>query len=117
MQTRIQVNTTGAPAAFGPFSQAIKTDTLVFTSGQLPIDPESGELVAEDVIAQTHQVFKNLKTILEEAGCLVDGDLMDVGHGAACGGRNTAFWDAHHRPSTRRAQRAAPARGEVTSAS
>lgn len=72
MQTRIQVNTTDAPAAFGPFSQAIKTGTLVFTSGQLPIDPESGELADEDVIVQTHQVFKNLKAILEEAGCSIN---------------------------------------------
>ena len=72
MQARTQVNTTDAPAAFGPFSQAIKTDTLVFTSGQLPIDPESGELVDEDVIVQTHQVFKNLKAILQEAGCSIN---------------------------------------------
>ena len=72
MQTRLQVNTKSAPAAFGPFSQAIKTNTLVFTSGQFSIDPESGELVDEDVIVQTHQVFKNLKAILEEAGSSIN---------------------------------------------
>ena len=66
MQT--QVKTTKAPAAFGPFSQAIKTDTYIFTSGQLPIDPISGEIVGEDVKPQTHQVLKNLKAILEKAG-------------------------------------------------
>lgn len=72
MQERIQVNTKEAPAAFGPFSQAIKTDALVFTSGQLPIDPRSGELVDEDVTVQTHQVLKNLKAILDEAGSSID---------------------------------------------
>ena len=68
MKTRLQVNTKEAPAAFGPFSQAIKTDTLVFSTGQLPLDPTSGELVDEDVAPQTHQVIKNLKAILEESG-------------------------------------------------
>ena len=72
MQARILINTTKDPAAFGLFSQAIKTDTLVFTSGQLPIGPESGELVDEDVIVQTHQVFKNLKSILEEAASSIN---------------------------------------------
>lgn len=68
MKARIQVNTREAPAAFGPFSQAIKTDTLVFSSGQLPLDPTSGELVDEDVAVQTHQVLNNLKAILDESG-------------------------------------------------
>lgn len=72
MQKRSQVNTQKAPEAFGPFSQAIKTDTLVFTSGQLPIDSVSGELVSDDVSTQTHQVIKNLKAILDEAGCTMD---------------------------------------------
>ena len=68
MQGRTLVNTKNAPAAFGPFSQGIKTDSLVFTSGQLPIDPVSGEVVRDDVKAQTHQVLRNLKSILDEAG-------------------------------------------------
>ena len=68
MNARLQVNTTEAPAAFGPFSQGIKTDTLVFATGQLPLDPISGELVDQDVAVQTHQVIKNLKAILDEAG-------------------------------------------------
>lgn len=68
MEARTQVNTMEAPVAFGPFSQAIKSNTLVFTSGQLPIDPISGEVVDEDVKVQMHQVLKNLKAILDEAG-------------------------------------------------
>ena len=72
MQTRSQVNTKEAPAAFGPFSQAIKTDGLVFVTGQLPLDPLSGEVVGEDVTVQTHQVLKNLRAILDEAGSSLD---------------------------------------------
>jgi 2-iminobutanoate/2-iminopropanoate deaminase len=72
MHVRTQVNTKAAPVAFGPFSQAIKSNTLVFTSGQLPIDPVSGEVVSEDAKTQTHQVLKNLSAILEEAGSSLD---------------------------------------------
>ena len=68
MQLRQQVNTKDAPAAFGPFSQAIKSNPLVFTSGQLPIDPVSGDIIDQDVEAQTHRVLKNLEAILNEAG-------------------------------------------------
>jgi len=68
MLRRIRVNTDKAPAVFGPFSQAIKTDTLVFTSGQLPIDPATGEIVARNIQEETRQVLANLKEILVEAG-------------------------------------------------
>jgi 2-iminobutanoate/2-iminopropanoate deaminase len=68
----MKVNTHHAPAAFGPFSQAIKNNTLVFTSGQLPIDPATGEVVSENVKVQTHQVIKNLRAILAEAGSSMD---------------------------------------------
>ena len=61
------VNSKNAPAAIGPYSQAIETDGLVFVSGQLPIVPESGEF-AGDIIANTHQCLKNIKAILNEAG-------------------------------------------------
>ncbi len=62
------IQTAKAPAAFGPFSQGVKTDTLVFTTGQLPLDPATGEVVDEDVQAQTRQVMNNLKAIIEAAG-------------------------------------------------
>lgn len=68
MLRRIRVNTDKAPAVFGPFSQAIKTDTLVFTSGQLPLDPATGEIVARNIQEETRQVLANLKEILVEAG-------------------------------------------------
>ena len=64
-----QVHSNNAPQAIGPYSQAIKTGNLVFLSGQIPLDPETMELVAGDVAAQTHQVFANLTAVAEAAGC------------------------------------------------
>ena len=66
------VHTPKAPEPFGPFVQAVKTDTLVFSTGQLPIDPATGELVSEDVRDQTHQVLTHLQAILEAAGTSLD---------------------------------------------
>lgn len=63
-----QVQSDAAPAAIGPYSQAIKASSLVFLSGQIPLDPESMEIVPGDVAAQTHQVFKNLIAVSEAAG-------------------------------------------------
>lgn len=57
-----------APAAIGPYSQAIALGDLLFTSGQIPIDPATGEISGADITAQTEQVMKNLKAVLEEAG-------------------------------------------------
>ncbi|SDE36898.1 RidA family protein [Sporomusa acidovorans] len=61
------VFTESAPAAIGPYSQAIKTDSMVMTSGQLPVDPKTGEL-AEGIKAQATQALDNLKAVLEAAG-------------------------------------------------
>jgi 2-iminobutanoate/2-iminopropanoate deaminase len=72
MSTITTIRTPNAPAAFGPFVQGVKTDTLVFSTGQLPLDPATGELVSDDVQAQTRQVLFNLKAILEAAGCSLD---------------------------------------------
>lgn len=62
------VNTSQAPAAIGPYSQAIISNGWVFVSGQLGLDPATGEFAGADVAAQTHQVLRNLKAILEAAG-------------------------------------------------
>lgn len=56
-----------APAAIGPYSQAIKAGDYVFFSGQIPLEPETGELVAGGIVAQTEQVMKNLQAMLEAA--------------------------------------------------
>ncbi len=57
-----------APAAIGPYSQAIGTGDLLFISGQLPIDPQSGRMVEGDIGAKTHQILKNAAAIAKEAG-------------------------------------------------
>ncbi len=63
------VSTPHAPAAIGPYSQAVRAGNFVFLSGQIPLDPTSGEMVGgDDVEAQTTQVMKNLKAVLEAAG-------------------------------------------------
>ncbi|MBE6954190.1 MAG: RidA family protein [Ruminococcaceae bacterium] len=62
------IHTENAPAAIGPYSQAIVAGNLVFTSGQIPIDPASGTITAEGIRAQTEQVCKNLAAVLEAAG-------------------------------------------------
>lgn len=62
------ISTEKAPGAIGPYSQAIKAGGMVFCSGQIPLDPETGEFVSDDVAEQTHQVFKNLSAVLEAAG-------------------------------------------------
>ena len=62
------VETSSAPAAIGPYSQAVRAGSLLFVSGQIPIDPTSGEIVGDDIATQTHQVMKNLGAILAAAG-------------------------------------------------
>lgn len=61
------VSTNQAPAAIGPYSQGIIVNNLFYSSGQIPLTAE-GEIVSEDVVEQTHQVFKNLQAVLEAAG-------------------------------------------------
>ncbi len=62
------ISTVNAPAAIGPYSQAVKVGNLLFTSGQIPLDPQTGELVNDSVENATERVMQNLKAILEEAG-------------------------------------------------
>ncbi len=62
------INTDTAPAAVGPYSQAVISGNLVFTAGQIPLDPQTNELVDGDVAAQTEQVLQNLSAVLKAAG-------------------------------------------------
>ena len=62
------IHTDKAPAAIGPYSQAVKTSNLVFVSGQLPIDPATGAFAGQDIASQTRQSLKNVSAILEAAG-------------------------------------------------
>jgi len=66
------ISTDKAPGAIGPYSQAVKVGNMVFLSGQIPIDPTTGQFVSEDVAEQTDQVFKNLQAVLEAAGSGLD---------------------------------------------
>lgn len=62
------ISTDKAPAAIGPYSQGIILDNIVFTSGQIPIDPQNGQIKGETIEEQTEQVMKNIQAILAEAG-------------------------------------------------
>ncbi len=68
------IQTANAPAAIGPYSQAVRAGDLLFVSGQIPLDPKSGELIRTGVADETKKVLENLKAIIEAAG----GTLADV---------------------------------------
>ena len=72
------ISTDDAPQAIGPYSQGYVTDGLVFTSGQIAINPASGNVEAATIEEQTHQVCKNLKAVLEEAGSSLDKAVKTV---------------------------------------
>ncbi|MBT4352024.1 RidA family protein [archaeon] len=63
-----KIQTENAPKAVGPYSQAIKHNGLVYTAGQIPINPDTGKLVEREIVEQTIQVLKNLKAVLSAAG-------------------------------------------------
>lgn len=72
-----QVSTNKAPAAIGPYSQAIKVGNLLFTSGQIPIDPATGN-IPEGVEAQANQALTNVKNLIEAAGASIDNVVKTV---------------------------------------
>lgn len=69
---REAISSTDAPAAIGPYSQAIKANGLIFCSGQTPMDPKTGQVVSGGIAAQTDRVLKNLAAVLEAAGASMD---------------------------------------------
>ncbi len=69
---RQAVTTPSAPKAIGPYSQAIRAGSLLFVSGQVPIDPATGEIVEGDIAVQTHRVFRNISEILKAGGASLD---------------------------------------------
>ena len=72
MATRASVSTPDAPQAIGPYSQAIRAGHFLFLSGQIPLDPHSGEVVTGDVRAQTRRVLDNISGVLDAAGVSMD---------------------------------------------
>lgn len=63
-----KIYTDQAPAAIGPYSQAIKIENTLYTSGQIPVDPTNGKVISTEITEQTQQVMKNLQAVLEEGG-------------------------------------------------
>lgn len=72
MTNRAVINTTQAPSAIGPYSQAIKVGNTVWISGQIPLDPNTMEVVSDGIVEETRQVFANLIAIAEAAGGTLD---------------------------------------------
>ena len=66
------ISTPNAPGAIGPYSQAVKLGDLLFTAGQIPLDPATGQIVGGDIKAQTERVMENVVAILEAAGSSID---------------------------------------------
>jgi len=66
------INTSNAPAPIGPYSQAVASNGMLYISGQIPLDPASGELISSGIKDETHRVMKSLKAILEAAGVTFD---------------------------------------------
>ena len=78
MAGRAEVRTAAAPAPVGPYSQGVVHAGLVFVSGQIPLDPDTGELVEGGIEAQTRRVFANLRAVLEAGGSSLD-DALRIG--------------------------------------
>jgi 2-iminobutanoate/2-iminopropanoate deaminase len=70
---RTKISTSNAPAAIGPYNQAIRYGQFVYTSGQIALDPATGELSGDDVETQTHRVLQNLQAVLHSAGTSLAG--------------------------------------------
>lgn len=93
------VNTENAPAAIGPYSQAIRVGDMVFTSGQIPLEPGAKALISSDVREQTRQVFKNVKAVVEAGGSSVENIVKmsvfvtDLGDFAVLNEEYAAFFD------------------------
>jgi reactive intermediate/imine deaminase len=84
--TRETIKTGSAPAAIGPYSQAVRHGEVVYLSGQIPLEPASMQLVEGDIAAQAHRVFRNLRAVCEAAGAGLDDIvkltiyMTDLGH-------------------------------------
>ena len=76
MSNKIQTNK--APAAIGPYSQAVVVGNLIFTSGQIPLNPETGVLEGKDITEQTHRVCKNLEAVVTAAGSSLQNAVKTV---------------------------------------
>lgn len=76
--SRTIIATDKAPKAIGPYSQAVQVGNTIYTSGQIPLDPATGEMISGDITAQARRVFENLRAVIEAAGASFD-DVARVG--------------------------------------
>jgi len=110
------IATKDAPAAIGPYSQAIRESGVVFLSGQIPLDPATGQLVGGDIAAQTTRVMENLRAVLAAAGCTFADVvrttiyLVDLAHFATVNEAYGRFFEAPY-PARATVQVAALPRG------
>ncbi len=108
------VHTSEAPAAVGPYSQAVRVGSLVFTSGSIALDPASGEMVGADAPSQTRQLLKNLAAVLKEAGsspkkvCKTTVYLVDMADFTSMNEVYAEFFGDHRPARTTVAVRALP---------
>ena len=99
------VNTTNAPAPIGPYNQSVKYGNMLFVSGQIPLDPATGNLVEGDIQKETEQVMKNLQAILTEAGMgfanviKTSIFLMDMGQFAQVNEVYGSYFDTNNAPA------------------
>jgi reactive intermediate/imine deaminase len=97
---RLPVSTDQAPAAIGPYSQAVRSGSLLFASGQIPLDPATGQLVEGDITLQSRRVFDNLKAVCAAAGAGLDRVVrvgiyvVDLGDFAAVNAVMADYFDA-----------------------
>ncbi len=75
---KMKIHTDHAPAAIGPYSQAVAVGNLVFTSGQIALDPSTGVLAGDTIAEQTHRVCRNLEAVLSAAGCSMESAVKTV---------------------------------------
>jgi reactive intermediate/imine deaminase len=100
------ISTGDAPAAIGPYAQAVRAAGLVFVSGQIPLDPATGTLIGADVVAQAARVMQNIEAVLHAAGCSFADVvrttiyLVDLGHFASV---NEVYARSFHPPYPARA--------------
>lgn len=102
---RERIATTNAPAAIGPYSQAIRAGNFIFTAGQVGLDPQTGQLTEGGIREQTHTALRNLQAVLEAAGCTFADVVkttvfvMDMGDFAAMNEVYKGFFDEGHEGS------------------
>lgn len=99
-----RINTTQAPAAIGPYAQAVDLGNIVITSGQIPVIPQSNEIISDDIVEQTKQSLANIKAILSEAGLTVTHIVKttvfvtDLNNFTLVNKTYEAFFDEHNAP-------------------